>query len=91
MQPKPPQVFPGERGFALLECLAEGYSNRGAVTGCPYAFVQGQRRYVDVRDLSGMPRGAFVKVDDADTYEAGEGKGEASQLDGDSQGSRTNT
>jgi hypothetical protein len=78
MAPRPPQVFPGEKGFALLECLAEeGYRNRGKVTGCRYIFAKGQRRYVDVRDLSGMPRGAFVKVDDADTSEASEGEGEA--------------
>jgi len=74
MQPRPPEIFPGEKGFALLECAIVEYRNRGKATGCPYAFVRGQRRYVDLRDLSGMPRDAFVKVDDADTYETGEGE-----------------
>lgn len=88
MTPKPPP-FPGEKGFTLLECVAPKYRNRGKATGCHYAFVWGQRRYVDVRDLSGMNRDAFVKVDDANTSKAGKGPQEAPQLVGDSEGSRT--
>lgn len=62
MQPKPPRIFPGERGLALLECLVPEYRNRGKSTGCRYAFAEGQRRYVDVRDMTGMDKGAFRKV-----------------------------
>lgn len=88
MQPRPPEIFPGERGFALLECTAEeGYRNRGKTTGCRYEFAKGQRRYVDVRDLSGMSRDVFVKVGDADIDTPLPGAQEAPQLVGDSQGS----
>jgi len=88
MAPKPPVIFPGEKGFMLLECTAPKYRNRGKVTGCRYHFAQNERRYVDVRDMSGM-KGSFRKVSDADTPAAGEGKSQAPQLGGDSQRSRT--
>ncbi|MGD8499009.1 MAG: hypothetical protein PVJ86_00085 [Phycisphaerales bacterium] len=86
MVAKPP-LFPGELGFILLECTAKRYGNRGQVSCCHYRLAQGQRIYADVRDLSGMDKGAFRKVGDADPAEAGQGPQESAQLDGDSQGS----
>lgn len=86
MQPKPKTVFPGEKGFRLLECLDIRYRNRGKSTGLHYDFTEDQQQYVDVRDLSGITKDSFRKVDDADTPAAGEGKGETPQLGGDSEG-----
>ena len=59
---KPP-CFPGEKGFVLLECVAERYGNRGRVSGCHYTLKQGQRIYADVRDLSGLDKRAFKKCE----------------------------
>lgn len=84
MQPKPPVIFPGEKGFALLECAADSYESRGKATGCRYAFVEGQRRYVDVRDLSGMDRGSVRKARDGAGVVQEGGPQEAPQLVGDS-------
>jgi hypothetical protein len=85
MAPKPPP-FPGEMGFALLECVAERYENQGQVSGCHYMLSLVQRIYADARDLSGMDKGAFKKH--ADSIEAGSGTEETPQLDRDRQGSR---
>jgi hypothetical protein len=82
MAPRPPVVFPGERGLVLLECTAPEYRNRGKVTGCRYHFAQNERRYVDVRDMGEMDRNAFAKVGDANTPETGERTQNPSQLDG---------
>ena len=83
MQPKPPAVFPGERGFMLLECVVPELRNRGKTTGCRYTFAEGWRRYVDVRDMSGMDKTVLTKVDDATQHEADRPQ-ETSELDGDS-------
>lgn len=84
MRPKPSAIFLGEKGFALLECVADSYENRGKVTGCRYAFVEGQRRYVDVRDLSGMDRGSVRKVGDGAGIVQEGGPQETPELVGDS-------
>jgi hypothetical protein len=56
-------VFFGENGLVLLQCTsAAGYRGRGKVTCARYEFEHYDVRYVDKRDLPGMPRERFAKV-----------------------------
>jgi hypothetical protein len=86
VEPKTLEVWPGEKGFALL--AADGQlSITGAVTGCRYRFDPGAPRYVDKRDVPKLPR---KKMRNARFDAPGTGAEEAPKLDGDSKGSGEN-
>ena len=56
-------IFFGEKGLALLKCtMVAGYTGRGKVTCAHYEFAKDDIRYVDKRDLPGLPRDGFEKV-----------------------------
>jgi hypothetical protein len=56
-------VFFGESGMVMLRCMArEGYVGRGQATCARYEFEYYDIRYVDKRDLPGLPRDEFEKV-----------------------------
>ena len=56
-------IFFGEKGLVLLKhTSATGYTGRGKVTCAHYTFAKDDIRYVDKRDLPGLPRGEFEKV-----------------------------
>jgi len=47
----------------LLECTDEaGYQGRGNVTCARYDLAYGDIRYVDKRDLPGLPRDKFKEI-----------------------------
>lgn len=56
-------MFFGEKGMVLLRCVSQdGYVDRGKVTCARYEFAYYDVRYIDKRDLPGMPRDKFERV-----------------------------
>jgi hypothetical protein len=51
-------------GMVLLECTdVDGYQGQGAVTCTRYDVACGSKRYVDKRDMPGLPRDKFKRVE----------------------------
>ena len=58
------EIFYGELGMVLLECIdVDGYQGQGAVTCTRYDVACGSKRYVDKRDMPGLPRDKFKRVE----------------------------